>query len=784
MLPLGADDPRVIGEFRLHAQLGAGGMGRVYLGSSPGGRAVAVKVVHAHLARDAAFRARFRREVAAAQAVNGAYAAPVVAAGPDDDPPWLATAYVAGPSLQEAVAETGPLPPDAVRKLAAGLAEALHVIHDGGVVHRDLKPANVLLADDGPRVIDFGIARALDGTEVTVAGGVIGTPSFMSPEQAQGQPTGSASDIFSLGSVVYFAATGTGPFGSGNHAVLIYRIVHTEPNLDSLPPEVRDLAAACLAKDPAMRPDPAGLAASLMGALPPENAPPAFWPAPVALLIADYQAQFAARLMAAEPLSPEALTVAVAPAIPSPPVAPAIPSPPVALATAPPPVAPVAPAAPPPIAPAAPPRPATEDAPTSAGVARPGQTEPVLPGMARRRALAALAGAATAGLVVAGWELTRPRPSAAANTAASTAGNPAAQRRASSARPGTKLWSFETNGKVGSVAVADGVAYVGTSQQAVYALDALTGRLLWRHLMDSGKTTSLAVADGVVTAANGYNGVQPAGFIGGVYGLDAGTGKLLWNVDAQGVDGLFATGDVVYAATSVKSITTGGITALSTGTGELLWTFNFPTSVDIQAGVTLADDVVYTTTTLGEIFALSAGTGNVLWRVASPAITFKTGPAVSNGVLFASSAHDTQDNSNPVLYALNARTGHVLWQHPLGAALNTAPVSNGAGLVFADIVRNTTSHSLGAGEMIALNATTGQQLWQVPIAGALYDITPGTGNVVYTGSANGVLGAWQADTGNQLWSYQASGAVNSGLVVNDGIAYFGCTDQRVYAVAV
>jgi serine/threonine protein kinase len=146
--------------------------------------------VHAHLARDAAFLGRFRREVAAAQAVNGGYAAPVVPAGPDDHPPWLATAYVAGPSLQEVVTETGPMPEDAVMKLAAGLAEALRDIHDAGLVHRDLKPANVLLAEDGPRVIDFGIARAADGTVLTSAGSVLGTPSFMSPEQAQGQPAG------------------------------------------------------------------------------------------------------------------------------------------------------------------------------------------------------------------------------------------------------------------------------------------------------------------------------------------------------------------------------------------------------------------------------------------------------------------------------------------------------------------------------------------------------------------------------------------------------------------
>jgi serine/threonine protein kinase len=244
MLPLSADDPRMIGEFRLHARLGSGGMGRVYLASSPGGRAVAVKIVHPHLARDGAFIGRFRREVAAALAVNGVYATPVIAAGPDDNPPWLATAYVSGPSLQEAVTATGPLPDDAVLKLAAGLAEALRAIHHCGLVHRDLKPGNVLLAADGPRVIDFGIARALDGTALTSAESLLGTPSYMSPEQAQSQPAGPASDVFSLGGVLYFAATGTNPFGTGHPAVMLYRIVHTEPDLDAVPPRLRDLIAA------------------------------------------------------------------------------------------------------------------------------------------------------------------------------------------------------------------------------------------------------------------------------------------------------------------------------------------------------------------------------------------------------------------------------------------------------------------------------------------------------------------------------------------------------------
>jgi serine/threonine protein kinase len=188
--PLAAGDPRQVGGYRLRARLGAGGMGQVFLGYSPAGRAVAVKVIHRQLAADPEFRTRFRREVAAARAVSGAYTAPVTAAGPDDDPPWLATVFVPGPSLAEAVAAAGPFPAVSVWKLAAGLVEALQAVHSCGLVHRDLKPANVLLALDGPRVIDFGISRALEKTAMTTTGLVVGTPSYMSPEQAQGARVG------------------------------------------------------------------------------------------------------------------------------------------------------------------------------------------------------------------------------------------------------------------------------------------------------------------------------------------------------------------------------------------------------------------------------------------------------------------------------------------------------------------------------------------------------------------------------------------------------------------
>ena len=254
MKPLAADDPRVIGEYRLRAQLGAGGMGRVYLGLSPAGRAVAIKVVHPDLASDADFLRRFGQEVAAARAVSGIYTAPVVASGLNERPPWLATAFVPGPPLDQVVAENGPLPEQALWPLLAGLVEALQAIHACGVVHRDLKPANVLLATDGPRVIDFGIARATDGTSLTAAGVVFGTPGYMSPEQAEGRGAGPASDVFALGCVVAYAAAGMGPFGTGTAAAILYRVVHAEPVLDGVPPRLRPVIAACLAKDPAARP--------------------------------------------------------------------------------------------------------------------------------------------------------------------------------------------------------------------------------------------------------------------------------------------------------------------------------------------------------------------------------------------------------------------------------------------------------------------------------------------------------------------------------------------------
>ncbi|GGQ89815.1 serine/threonine-protein kinase [Streptomyces asoensis] len=261
MEKLGPEDPQRIGGYRLLARLGAGGMGQVYLARSDRGRTVAVKLVRRELAAREEFRARFRQEVRNAQRVGGFWTAPVLDADTEAAVPWVATGYVAGPSLQQVVShDHGPLPERSVRILAAGLAHALANIHAAGIVHRDLKPSNVMVTIEGPRVIDFGVARALESvsgdSRLTQTGAVIGSPGFMAPEQLRGAPVTPASDVFCLGSVITYAATGGLPFGpadSGPHA-LMFRIAQNEPDLSGVPEGIADLVRGCLRKDPGARP--------------------------------------------------------------------------------------------------------------------------------------------------------------------------------------------------------------------------------------------------------------------------------------------------------------------------------------------------------------------------------------------------------------------------------------------------------------------------------------------------------------------------------------------------
>ncbi|MFI9119025.1 protein kinase [Streptomyces bikiniensis] len=257
--PLTHDDPAAVAAYRLLARLGSGGMGTVYLARTPGGRTVALKTVHARLAADPVFRSRFRLETDAARIIGARHGAAVVDADPLAETPWLATEYVLGPPLDDAVALGGPLPEPTVRALGAALAGALAQLHSSDVVHRDLKPSNVLVTAHGPKVIDFGIARAAGDDRLTRTGAAAGTPAFMSPEQASGQEHAPAGDVFALAGVLVFAATGRGPFGTGSPADLLYRVRYAEPDLTGVPEALLPLLAACLAKDPAARPAPAAL---------------------------------------------------------------------------------------------------------------------------------------------------------------------------------------------------------------------------------------------------------------------------------------------------------------------------------------------------------------------------------------------------------------------------------------------------------------------------------------------------------------------------------------------
>ncbi|MDT0451457.1 serine/threonine-protein kinase [Streptomyces sp. DSM 40473] len=260
---LSPEDPRTLGSYRLLGRLGEGGMGRVYLARSGRGRTVAVKVVRPELAGQEEFRRRFAQEVRSARRVGGEWTAPVLDAETEAAVPWVATGYIAGPSLGRVVdRDFGPLPERSVRILGAGLARALQSVHAAGIVHRDLKPSNVLITLDGPRVIDFGIARALEtvtGAGLTRTGATVGSPGFMSPEQVRGDAITPASDVFGLGSVLAYAAGGRMPFGAADSAVhsVMYRIVHEEPELAEVPDGLRPLIAACLAKEPGDRPTPA-----------------------------------------------------------------------------------------------------------------------------------------------------------------------------------------------------------------------------------------------------------------------------------------------------------------------------------------------------------------------------------------------------------------------------------------------------------------------------------------------------------------------------------------------
>jgi outer membrane protein assembly factor BamB len=701
MEPLQPGDPRMAGQFRLRARLGAGGMGRVFLGYSPAGRAVAVKICHPEFAADPEFVHRFALEVAAARAVNGLYTAQVIDAGPDDNPPWLATSYVPGPSLLDAVGAHGPLPEPAVWRLAAGLAEALQAVHARGLVHRDLKPTNVLLAADGPRVIDFGVARALDGTSLTATGIAFGTPSYMSPEQAQGRPAGPASDVFALGSTLCFAATGGPPFGDGDPPAVLDRVVRAAPALDAVPAGPRGLVAACLAKDPADRPGLSRILRACQAHAPqpgdPDYGSASFWPAQVAALIAAYQAGPDGAAPAREP-DGEPTSGAGHLGV---------------LGTRP------------------PATPRTDRPQTGRPTGR-------LPrAIGRRRALAGLAVVSAAGLGTAGWALTR-----------SGGAKPAAD-----STPSRLLWARDTGGQVSSgAAMAGRIVYIGGAG-GVHAFEAASGRPVKTYPAGGAVTGGVTVAGPTLFAGCddnrvyawpiAYGGSSWTHSTGGpvrckpavvngtvfagsddhyVYALDADTGHQKWRFQTGGrvrsspqpteTDYYnVASFDFVYVGSE-----DGHLYALKAGNGTVGW--QFATGGPVDSGpATDSSGAVYVGNNRGDIYEADDGPGNPIWTFPGQGAVQGTPATDGVGTLYAGSA-------DGLVYAVSLANGRQLWAYRAGGAVLSGPALAG-GILYV---------GSNDGYLHAIDVTTGNQSWRYRTGGPIRSQILVANGVIYFGS--------------------------------------------------
>ncbi|MFI6036473.1 PQQ-binding-like beta-propeller repeat protein [Streptomyces sp. NPDC051315] len=616
------DDPRKVGRYEVLARLGSGGMGRVYLARSRENEQVALKVIRPDLAEDPTFRRRFTREVDASRSVAGAYTAGVVDADPDGTPPWLATAYIPGPSLQEAVRAGGALPEDSVRDLGLGLVQALAAIHAAGVVHRDLKPGNVLLAPDGPRVIDFGISRLVAASALTHTGTTMGSPGYMAPEQIRGKGVGPAADVFSLGAVLVFASTAAGPFGEGSVELLLYRIVHEEPYLGAVPDRLLGIVASCLDKEATRRPGLREVANALASGRP---ATPLFrpgWlPRPATVGTGDPRHLLVRATGPGDTGAPTST--------------------------------------------AHPPRPAAPDLP---GLPAPAPG----PDIARRRlVLAAAALTASAALGFTGWRLLDddPRPPAGTRLwrfpvtgvlvnhprvagdlvyAASNDGTLYAVDAAS----GEHRWSYTTGAALGSAPyLLGGVAYLGSDDGRLYALDARTGKERWRF------ETGGIVHSPVVTGGVAYVGSAD----GHLYAVDVSDGSRLWRYrTGHDTHSPTVAGETVYVGCSDTRLY-----AVDAHTGAERWTFTTAGAVSWFPVVT--GGLVYFGSTDETLYAVRATTGRQVWR--AQGVSAKAGPLVARGTVYCGSGRE--------LRAWDATTGERRWALATGGDVGAPTVADG-----------------------------------------------------------------------------------------------------------
>ncbi|MFI5676676.1 outer membrane protein assembly factor BamB family protein [Streptomyces cellulosae] len=746
-------DPRRIGPFEVLGRLGAGGMGLVYLARSASGRRVAIKTVRTELAEDQLFRVRFTREVEAARAVSGFYTAAVVDADPRAAVPWLATAYVPAPSLEEIVNECGPLPAQAVRWLAAGVAEALQSIHGAGLVHRDLKPSNVLVVEDGPRVIDFGIASGVSNTRLTMTNVAVGTPAYMSPEQAKdSRSVTGASDVFSLGSMLVFAATGHPPFHGANPVETVFMLLREGPDLEGLPDELRPLIESCMQMEATARPNPADLQAQLaphlFGSGSDDSGTASAWlPEKAVGLIESRRGgrpvvQPTQGVLGAQGVGgPSGGGGGRIGSVPPPPShAPVVPQ------------AGVGPVPSPLSAP-----PVSIGGPDTGPVRLAGAQVPIGPGprVADARAAAVKAPPPEAGLV-ASWS--KPRPGVNGTEPAVGPAVPSPSPVHPETASGWRPWRFRMSNDVwGTPSVAGDLVYVTSFE--VHALDVATGR---RRFKTRDVAWSMAVADGRVHASDGPT----------LFALDAREGGDLWRL---------STDAWVYTikadrGTVVTGTRGGGVQAWEASNGQKLWEitgcqtdFESP-----EAGPALHEGTVYLWQD-GRLRALDARTGDERW-------SYPIGDTASCGgvPVRVAPAHDgfVYVSAGTRVLALDAAGGHVRWHFEAPAVFLCAPTFvpgpavTGGGIYLADYL----------GTVYALDATDGRDRWRIATeARASVDSVLVAGGHVHVGSGKGLY-TLDAVTGTPKWRFQAGGDIVGAPAVSEGRIHFGSTDHLLYTL--
>jgi outer membrane protein assembly factor BamB len=787
---LTATDLRSVGEFRLLARLGSGGMGQVFLGSSLAGRIVAVKVIHRELCQDPEFVRRFRNEVEAAQKVSGWYTAPVVAAGVDDNPPWLATAFVPGPSLDDIVSRYGPLPLPAVWRLAAGLAEALRAIHGAGLVHRDLKPANVLLAPDGPRVIDFGISRAVTDTRLTATGAIIGTLSYMSPEQVQALETEPASDTFSLGSVLSFAASGSAPFSGAPgapSASVMYRIVYAEPGLSAVPADVRGLIEACLAKDPGQRPDLGRVAAH--GTATAERlglSPAAFWPQNVAQVIQAQQAALTAQIEALQvapgtqlegPWGGNGVTASPSRSSVS---GPTWPSAGGGRHSAAPPVTDPAPARGIGLAtgggglggsgglggmggPGASGGPGTGTG--AGGLAIPGQL-----GTGRgtsRRGLLIGAGVGSIAVIggAVGWALSS---RSAGGTPAVGTGNtslptglraPTAgslpQYYGAGARR-TAAWKFPTGNAIeANPGAGGGLVYVASTDNSVYAVKAASGQKAWSFQAESATAPPELVGDVVCLSTSA----------GHFYALRVADGTRVWDLDTS-VPATYKRTWAVDGGNVILGTDEAPPQAYNAATG--VKGVRFSTQQPYVMAMSAAGGILYAIDAFGMAYAFYTATGANIWhnQLLSNDDLPGTGLTIDGGSIYVGT-------TSGALYKIDAASGKVQWTYHPGSGMESNVIVADGVVYLRD--NNGTVH--------AIRAADKTQVWAKPAtATGPYGPAVAGGRVYYTTAL--ALQALDAKSGDPVWAFTApnNAELLATPVVTNGLVFIGSYDDGLYAV--